>query len=139
MTFTLNALEAVSVRAFLEALAQLNKPLPPELQQEINQVGQIFAIHPKEAVDRLLDLAQHECLNPLYKQARLDIQKQYVPGEQNIFLSLDEEDSSDTPPPETVENVMAVILASRDSREEAKKQSSKFKELFARWFRGKNE
>ncbi len=134
MTLTFNALQAVTIRAFLEALAKINEPLPPDLIQQINQVGNILTTEPKKAVDRLLDLAEHETLNSIYKQIRLDIQKQYVPGELNKYLSLPEEEGAEEPSAETIKNVMAVILNSPKPEEEAKTQSPKFKMVFSRWF-----
>lgn len=137
MTLTFNALQAVTIRAFLEALAQLNEPLPPDLIQQINAVGHLLNTEPKTAVDRLLDLAQHEIINPHYKQNRLDIQKEYIPGELNEYLSLDPEEKGEEPPAEMIENVMAVILNSPNPEKEAKTQSPKFKTVFSRWFRRK--
>lgn len=58
--------DANIVKAFIAALAQLEEPLPAEVQQQIQDIGKT------ERFARLsLLVKQHKPLEPAYKQARL--------------------------------------------------------------------
>lgn len=79
----LNNLQQVTLQAFIAALAELDSPLPADLQKQINQVGAIFSTQPNVAIDELSKLAQHSSINQLYLQARVNIQSEYEPKERN--------------------------------------------------------
>ncbi|WP_052307485.1 hypothetical protein [Coleofasciculus chthonoplastes] len=134
----MNSLELVTIYAFLEALTQQTEPLPPDLKHQINEVGHLFTNNPTAAANRLLKLAEHETIKPIYEQIRLEIQRQYEPEELNRWMSFDEPNSSDEPQPETLENLMAVSLQSSEPEKDAQKLLSKLKSLFPRLYRQKN-
>ncbi|MEQ8536561.1 MAG: hypothetical protein RIB93_03715 [Coleofasciculus sp. D1-CHI-01] len=137
MKSSINSLEVVTIYAFLEALTQQNKPLPPDLKHQINEVGHLFTENTTAAANRLLELAEHERIKPVYEQTRLEIQRQYQPNQLNIWMSFDEPNPSDEPEPETLENLMAVSLQSSEPEKEAQKPLSKLKSLFIRLSRQK--
>lgn len=87
----LNNLQQVTLQAFIAALAELDSPLPADLQKQINQVGAIFSTQPNVAIDELSKLAQHPCINQLYLQARVNIQSEYEPKERNISRNPEKE------------------------------------------------
>ncbi|AFZ00347.1 hypothetical protein [Calothrix sp. PCC 6303] len=124
MNETLNSTEKVTLRAFLTALLELNVPLPPELQQEINQVAEIFVKQPSTATNRLIQLAEYECIKPLYMQARMNIQTQYEIKERNKFDKPSKQNQPNAVPDERLENIALPILQAVDSSEEAKKYQS---------------
>ncbi|MEQ9235409.1 hypothetical protein [Coleofasciculus sp. E2-BRE-01] len=138
MKSSINSLEVVTIYAFLEALTQQTKPLPPDLKHQINEVGHLFTENPTAAVNRLLELAEHETIKPIYEQTRLEIQNQYESTELNIWMSFDEPNPSDEPEPEILENLMAVSLQSPEPEKEAQTLLSKLKSLFPRLFGHKN-
>jgi hypothetical protein len=138
MKSSINSLEVVTIYAFLEALTQQTQPLPPDLKHQINEVGHLFTENPTAAVNRLLELTEHETIKPIYEQTRLEIHRQYESTELNIWMSFDEPNSSDEPEPETLENLMAVSLQSPEPEKDAQKLLSKLKSLFPRLFRQKN-
>jgi hypothetical protein len=124
MNETLNSTEKVTLRAFLTALLELATPLPPELQQEINQVSQIFITQPSTATNRLVQLAEYECIKSLYMQARINIQTQYEIQELNKFDKPSKQNQPNAVPDERLENIALPILQATDSSEEAKKYKS---------------
>ncbi|MGB6299704.1 MAG: hypothetical protein WBF90_26495 [Rivularia sp. (in: cyanobacteria)] len=87
----LNNLQQVTLQAFIAALAELNSPLPADLQKQINQVGAIFSTQPNVAIDELSKLAKHSSINQLYLQARVNIQSEYEPKERNPNRDLEKE------------------------------------------------
>lgn len=87
----LNNLQQVTLQAFITALAELDAPLPPDLQKEINQVGAIFPTQPTVAIDELVKLAEHPFINQLYQQARVKIQSEYQTQERNRKRKLSQE------------------------------------------------
>lgn len=120
----MNQLQTVTLRAFLTALVELDSPLPPEVQQEINQVGEMFTDTPNVAIDRLLELAENECLRQSYQQARINIQKQYETQELNRYDRPSQQNQPTPTPSEHLANIAIPILKASDSRAEAKKQKS---------------
>ena len=132
----MNQLQTVTLRAFLTALVELDSPLPIALQQEINQVGEMLANGQKDnALDRLLELAENECLKESYDQARINIQTEYKTQELNRY---DKPSQQNQPPipPEHIGNIAIAIPSDRlikiaiaifkapDSSAEAKKHKS---------------
>ncbi len=87
----LNNLQQVTLQAFIAALAELDSPLPADLQKQINQVGAIFSTQPNVAIDELLKLTKHPSINQLYLQARVNIQSQYETKERNPYRDLEKE------------------------------------------------
>ncbi len=79
----LNNLQQVTIKAFIIALAELDSPLPADLQKQINQVGAIISTQTIVAIDELVKLAEHPCINQSYKQARINIQREYETQERN--------------------------------------------------------
>ncbi|MEQ9624988.1 hypothetical protein [Coleofasciculus chthonoplastes] len=138
MKSSINSLEVVTIYAFLEALTQQTQPLPPDLKHQINEVGHLFTENPTSAVNRLLELAEHETIKPTYEQTRLEIQRQYEPEALNRWMSFDEPNPADETQPETLENLMAVSLQSSEPEKDAQKLLSKLKSLFPRLSRQKN-
>jgi CHAD domain-containing protein len=102
---TLNLLQIITLDAFIEALHNVSTPLPAELQTQINQVGDRFAENPTEASDRLLELAEHESLKPLYLQARIRLQKEYETQERNRFYSPENQNQPGVKPEDAPSNI----------------------------------
>ncbi|KAB8320148.1 hypothetical protein SD81_000400 [Tolypothrix campylonemoides VB511288] len=120
----MNQLQTVTLRAFLTALVELDSPLPPKLQQEINQVGEMFTDTPNVAIDRLLKLAENDCLRQSYQQARINIQNQYETQELNRYDKPSQQNQPTPTPSEHLANIAIPILKASDSGAEAKKQKS---------------
>jgi hypothetical protein len=123
---TLNLLQIITLDAFIEALQNVSAPLPTELQTQINQVGDRFAENPIEANDRLLELAEHESLKPLYLQARIRLQKEYETQERNRFYSPENQNQPDVKPKDAPSNIAikVKVLKSPDSVSAAQEISS---------------
>jgi len=120
----MNQLQTVTLRAFLTALVELDSPLPPEVQQEINQVGAILADTPNVAINRLLELAKNDRIQQFYQEARINIQKQYETQERNKYDKPSQQNQPTPTPSEHLANIAIPILKASDSRAEAKKQKS---------------
>jgi hypothetical protein len=121
----LNPLQRVTLRAFLTALVELDSPLPIALQQEINKVGEMLANAQKDdALNRLIELAENDCLKESYRNARRDIQTQYKSQELNKYDKPSQQNQP-TKPTEHIENIALPILQASDSSAEAKKHKSK--------------
>ncbi|MBR8836608.1 MAG: hypothetical protein DSM106950_21965 [Stigonema ocellatum SAG 48.90 = DSM 106950] len=121
----LDLAQAVTLRAFLTALVELDSPLPATLQQEINEVGEIFATAPNDALNRLLELAENNYLQQSYKEARIKIQTQNEPQELNKYDKPSQQNQPEPIPPEHLANIAIPILKAPDSSGEAKKHKSK--------------
>ena len=120
----LNQPQTVTLYAFLTALVELDSPLPIALQQEINQVGEMLANTRKDdALNRLIELAENDCLQVSYRHARMNIQTQYKPQELNKF---DKPSQQNQPPipEEHLTNIAIAIFQASDSSAEAKKHKS---------------
>ncbi len=120
----LNQPQTVTLRAFLIALAELNSPLPATLQQEINKVGEMLANTPNDALNRLLELAENDCLLTSYQQARIKIQKQYETQERNKYDRPSQQNQPTPTPSEHLANIAIPILKAADSSAEAKTHKS---------------
>ncbi|MBH8553521.1 hypothetical protein I8751_14305 [Nostocaceae cyanobacterium CENA357] len=120
----LNQLEVVTLQAFLTALAQLDTQLPTQLQQDINEVGKMLLNQSQDAINRLLKLAEDDCIKSLYWQARVDIQTQYETQELNKYDNPSQQNQSTTAPPERIANIAIPILTATDSSSAAKKHKS---------------
>jgi hypothetical protein len=123
----LNQPQTVTLRAFLTALVELDSPLPPQLQQEINKVGEMFATTPTDAINRLLELAEYDCLKELYLQARIKIQQQYEVQERNKFDKPNKQNQPTATPAERIANIAIPILKASNSTTEAKKHELEIK------------
>ena len=132
----LTQLQTVTLRAFLIALVELDSPLPIALQQEINKVGEMLANIPKDnALNRLLKLAENDCLKASYYNARRNIQMKYKTQELNKFDKPSQQNQP-TIPPEHIGNIAIAIpidhllsiaiaiFKAPDSSAEAKKYKS---------------
>ncbi|MBG1266349.1 hypothetical protein [Nostoc sp. WHI] len=120
----LDPLQTVTLRAFLTALVELDSPLPTALQHEINKVGEMLANAQKDdALDRLIELAENDCLNESYWNARMNIQTQYKSQELDKYDKPGEQNQP-TKPVEHIENIALPILQAADSSAEAKKHKS---------------
>jgi hypothetical protein len=121
----LNPLQAVTLRAFLTALVELDSPLPTALQHEINKVGEMLAKAQKkdDALNRLIELAENNYFKESYIDARMNIQKQYTTQELDKFDKPGKQNQP-TKPTEHIENIAIPILKASDSSAEAKKHKS---------------
>ncbi|MEH1832261.1 MAG: hypothetical protein V7L29_09340 [Nostoc sp.] len=120
----LNLLQTVTLHAFLRALVKLDSPLPIALQQEINKVGEMLVNTQKDdALNRLLELAENECLKKSYRNARMNIQRQYTTQELNRYDQPSQQNQP-TMPPEHLTNIAIAIFKAPDSSAEAKKHKS---------------
>jgi hypothetical protein len=120
----LNFQQTVTLRAFLTALVELDSPLPTALQHEINKVGEMLANAQKhDALNRLIELAENDCLKVSNDNARINIQTQYTPQELNKF---DKPSQQNQPPipEEHLTNIAISIFKAPDSSAEAKKHKS---------------
>ncbi|MBD2561482.1 MULTISPECIES: hypothetical protein [Nostoc] len=120
----LNQPQTVTLSAFLTALVELDSSLPTALQHEINEVGEMLANAQKDdALNRLIELAENDCLQVSYRNARMNIQTQYTTQELNKF---DKPSQQNQPPipEEHLSNIAIAILQAPDSSVEAKKHKS---------------
>ncbi|WP_375506712.1 hypothetical protein [uncultured Nostoc sp.] len=120
----LNQPQTVTLRAFLTALVELDSPLPTALQQEINNVGEMLANAQNDnALNRLIELAENDCLKESYRNARINIQTQYKSQELNKY---DKPSQQNQPPipPEHIGNIAIAIFQATDSSAKAKKLKS---------------
>ncbi len=124
MNYNLGPLEFVTVWAFLAALAKIDQPLPPELQQEINQVGKVFTTDPGRAIEQLLDLGKNPVLKEFYDAARLDIQTQYET--QECRETEENEDISILLKNVVILETLSTVLDAPVSQQEAKHQYPDF-------------
>jgi hypothetical protein len=123
----LNQPQIVTLHAFLTALVELVSPLPQQLQQEMNKVGEMFTTTPTVAINQLTKLAEHDFLKELYWQARINIQQQYEVKERNIFDKPNKQKQPTQIPPERIANIAIAILKAPNSSTEAKKHKSEIK------------
>ncbi|MEH2182742.1 hypothetical protein [Nostoc sp.] len=101
--------QTFTLRAFLIALVELDSPLPIALQQEINEVGEMLANGQKDnALDRLLELAENDCLKESYHDARINIQTEYKTQELNKYYKPSQQNQP-TIPPEHIGNIAMAI------------------------------
>ncbi|MCL6752865.1 hypothetical protein KBT16_18575 [Nostoc sp. CCCryo 231-06] len=121
----LDPLQTVTLRAFLTALVELDSRLPTALQQEINKVGEILAntSSKDDALNRLLELAENDCLKTSYDDARKKIQREYTTQELNKHDKPSQQNQL-TIPPDHLSNIAMEILKAPDSSAEAKKHKS---------------
>lgn len=120
----LNPLQTVTLRAFLTALVELDSRLPTALQHDINQVGEMLANAQKDdALNRLIELAENDCLKESYRNARMNIQTQYKSQELNKYDKPSQQNQPTTPP-EHIGNIAIPIFKASDSSAEAKKHKS---------------
>lgn len=128
----LTHLQQITIQAFITALAELDSPLPADLQKQINQIGDIISTQSTDALNKLIELAQNPHLNKLYLQARVNIQQEYETQERNKYRNYQKEsESRDTPiyiteniskalPLDSIEEIKPILQAS-DSVKEAQK------------------
>lgn len=128
----LTHLQQITIQAFITALAELDSPLPADLQKQINQIGDIISTQSTDALNKLIELAQNPHLNKLYLQARVNIQQEYETQERNKYRNYQKEsESRDTPiyiteniskalPLDSIEEIQPILQAS-DSVKEAQK------------------
>ncbi len=120
----LNFQQTVTLRAFLTALVELDSPLPTALQHEINKVGEMLANAQKDdALNRLIELAENDCLKESYRNARMNIQRRDTTQELDRYDKPSKQNQP-TKPPEHIENIALPILQASDSSAEAKKHKS---------------
>ncbi|MEH1940129.1 MAG: hypothetical protein V7L01_07930 [Nostoc sp.] len=121
----LNPLQTVTLRAFLTALVESNSSLPIALQQEINKVGEMLAntSSKDDALNRLLELAENDCLKASYYNARKNIQTEYTTQELNKYDKPSQQNQP-TIPTDHLSNIAIAIFKDPDSSAEAKKHKS---------------
>ncbi len=132
----LNSLQTVTLRAFLTALVELDSPLPTALQHEINKVGEMLAnAQNDDALNRLIKLAEKDCLRESYQNARINIQTKYQTQELNKFDKPSQQNQPTIPsehigniaiaiPPDRLIKIAIAIFKASDSSAEAKKHKS---------------
>jgi hypothetical protein len=119
-----NPLQSVTLHAFLTALVELDSPLPTALQQEINKVAEMLSnAQNDDALNRLIELAENDCLEESYRNARMNIQTQYKSQELNKYDKPSEQNQPTTPT-EHIGNIAIAIFKASDSSAEAKKHKS---------------
>ncbi|KYC38896.1 hypothetical protein WA1_33325 [Scytonema hofmannii PCC 7110] len=118
-----NSLQTVTLRAFLIALVELDSRLPTALQYEINKVAEMLANAKDDALNRLIELAENDCLKESYHNARMNIQTQYKSPELNKYDKPSEQNQP-TIPTEHIANIAIAIFKAPDSSAEAKKHKS---------------
>ena len=128
----LTHLQQITIQAFITALAELDSPIPADLQKQINQIGDIISTQSTDALNKLIELVQNPHLNKLYLQARVNIQQEYETQERNKYRNYQKEsESRDTPiyiteniskalPLDSIEEIKPILQAS-DSVKEAQK------------------
>jgi hypothetical protein len=120
----LNQPQTVTLHAFLTALVELDSPLSTALQYEINEVGEMLANTQNDvALNRLIELAENDCLKASYGNARRNIQTQYPTKELNKYDQPSEQNQPTTPT-EHIGNIAIAIFKASDSSAEAKKHKS---------------
>ena len=128
----LTHLQQITIQAFITALAELDSPIPADLQKQINQIGDIISTQSTDALNKLIELVQNPHLNKLYLQARVNIQQEYETQERNKYRNYQKDSGSrDTPiyiteniskalPLDSIEEIKPILQAS-DSVKEAQK------------------
>ena len=120
----LNPLQTVTLHAFLTALVELDSPLPTALQQEINKVAEMLAnAQNDDALNRLIELAENDCLKASYYNARKNIQTEYTTQELNKYDKPSQQNQP-TIPTDHLSNIAIAIFKDPDSSAEAKKHKS---------------
>jgi len=132
----LNPLQTVTLHAFLTALVELDSPLPIALQHEINKVGEMLAnAQNDDALNRLIELAENDCLKQSYHKARRHIQTQYTTQELNKYDKPSQQNQPPIPeehlsniaiaiPSDRLIKIAIAIFKASDSSAEAKKHES---------------
>lgn len=126
----INQYQEITLRAFLEALAQQTAPLPENLKQQISQTGKIFTTDIKAAIDKLADLAQAPQLQPIYTTTRQAIQPDYQPEELNEHAKVSHNPDQELIMPRGVVNNVLAALESAEPAQ-ASQLSKELKELAA--------
>ncbi|MCU0567904.1 MAG: hypothetical protein MUF49_15050 [Oculatellaceae cyanobacterium Prado106] len=66
---SLKSSEEITLKAFLMAIAHLDRPLSPELQQSLHHLGSLIATENPQAFEQLDRIANHSpMLKKLYEQ-----------------------------------------------------------------------
>ena len=81
----LTPLDEITVRVFLTALETSESSLPTSVQNELHNVGKSFGSDLDTALNTLMDIAEHNCLQALYVKAYAGIQKLQRSQERNKF------------------------------------------------------
>lgn len=66
-------LQVNSFLAFLTALTQLDKPLPANIQAQVNEIGKTLAIDPTQLVNLDIIAEEYEPLDIIYQKERTDL------------------------------------------------------------------
>jgi len=83
----MNSFEAKTLEAFLRAVSQMEKPLSPDLHQEIRRVGRALENHELDVIRQIPNLVERDVvLNTKYKTAYRSLQKQYQAQERTKSL-----------------------------------------------------
>lgn len=97
--------QGITLRAFFEAVTQQTAPLPEDLQQQMNTIGEMFTTDINSAIDQLINLAQHPRLETIYSATRQELQK-YQKAELNLSLQIP---AYINLPPEILENTQSIL------------------------------
>lgn len=85
----MNYLEARTLEAFLRAVSQMEKPLPPDLHQEIRRIGRALENHELDVIRQIPTLVERDdVLNTKYKSAYKTLQSKYQAQERTKSLGI---------------------------------------------------
>lgn len=131
----LDPIQALSLEAFSEALAQLDSAsaIPAELREEIKEVVEALASRQADAVVRLQDIARkHQPLYDLYEAAYDALDEQYHTQERNkrnpLSVQLQSESFYPGNGSAPVDKILQIIRANNPV-EEAKRQASEYQQM----------
>ncbi len=130
----LDPIQALTLEAFSEALAQLDSPsaLPAKLREEINEVVEALGDRQSDVVVRLEDIARkHKPLYERYEAAYDALDEQYHTQERNKRnpLSAQLPESSELGNSSAPVDKILQIIKANNPVEEAKKQTSEYQQM----------
>ena len=113
------------LQAFLKALSQLEKPLPREIQQQLNEIGKTLKTHSTN-LDNLDNIAEnYKPLDELYQKELTSFYQVF----RDISKSILPEELPKQPTPEIV-NTATDVFSADDSVAEAKKTENIIKRIW---------
>jgi hypothetical protein len=85
----MNSFDSITLRAFLQALAQQDRPLPSDVQQTLHQMADRLSLQQTATLDTLRDLVeQYPTLEQPYSKAYRAWQQRYQAQERTKSLSI---------------------------------------------------
>jgi hypothetical protein len=105
---TLNPFDQLALRAFLATIANLESSLPPQVQQQLNDIGNDFADNTETAIDSLIGLTKQDCLSK-YVEFETELRKLLRSQERNKFGYPPPDDPSSPNQPDDIPNTSVLI------------------------------